>query len=62
MVDSIGRSVHDGAAGFMSRVERSNTLADLEKLTSEFERLITKSIDPGSAALTIARLRTLKMK
>ncbi len=62
MVDSIGRSVHDGAAGFMSRIERSSTLADLEKLTSEFDNLIRKSIDPGSAAWTIARLRTLMMK
>ncbi len=62
MVDSIGRSVHDGGAGFMSRVERSSTLADLEKLTSEFDNLIRKSIDPGSAAWTIARLRTLMMK
>ena len=62
MVDSIGRSVHDGAAGFMGQVERSSTLADLEKLAPEFERLIRKSIDAGSAAWTIARLRTLLKK
>lgn len=59
MVDAVRRAVPDGAVDFINDVEWSIDLDDLKRLAPAFERLIRGNIDAGSAAWTIAKVRSL---
>ncbi len=59
MIEAIRRAVPDGASGFISNVELSIDLDDLNRVAGEFERLMRGHLDAESAAWTTAKLRSL---